>query len=328
MNYRILILCCLASLASSAQTMAFRFQALGVNEGLSQGNVTCMLKDHHGLMWLGTWDGLNVYDGFTNKTYRQSSNDTGSLKGSLVNSIYETHAQELYVATSQSLNRLDRRTGKFVHYNLNQTPNDIRILRQANEHLLVSVNNELWWFHLTRHAFSRVQNKVTPLWNAYFKNNKTAVNHSEFLMNSLYTFFEQQASSLPLFADFFLHHTVNDLASIGAHYVMATDDGLWVFDTQQHTFRVQFDSLKFKCMTLSGGELFVGTQTAGLWILDASTLAVKQKLRQDERQKFSISGNFVRTLYIDDQHLLWASVLGNGVNTCSLQPDPIRTILY
>ena len=314
-------------MASNAQRIAYRFHALGVNEGLSQGNVTCMFKDHQGLMWFGTWDGLNVYDGFTIKTYRQSSNDTNSLKGSLVNSIFETHARELFVATSQGLNRLDRRTGKFAHYNLNQSPNDIRILRQVNQYLLVTINTELWWFHLTTHVFSRVQNKVTPSWNAYFKNSKSAVNHSEFLMNSLYTFFELQ-TSFPTHDNFFQHHTLNDLAAIGSHYVMATDDGLWIYDTQQHSFRVQFDSLKFKCMVLSGGELFVGTQTAGLWILDATTFMVKQKLHQDERQKFSLSGNFVRTLYIDDQHLLWASVLGNGVSMCSLQPDPIRTLLY
>lgn len=328
MNYRILLLSLFASFVVTAQTTAFRFHALGVNEGLSQGNVTCLLKDHDGLMWMGTWDGLNVYDGFSIKTYRQSSKQAGSLKGSLVNSIFETSAQELYVATSQSLHRFDPRRGNFIHFDLDQTPHDIRILRQQKQQLLLSVNNELWWFHLQTHVFTRVQNKVTPIWNSYFKNNKTAVNHSEFLMNGLYSFFEHQVSHVNLYADFFQHHTVNDVIPIGANYVWATDDGLWILDSQQHTFKGLYDSVKFKCIARSGSQVFVGTQTAGLWILDAATLKVKQKLQPDERQKFSLAGNFVRTLFIDEQQMLWASVLGNGVNACSLKPDAITTLLY
>ena len=48
----------------SGQSGSLRFNHYSVNEGLSQGNVTSIMQDHLGLMWFGTWDGLNVYDGF------------------------------------------------------------------------------------------------------------------------------------------------------------------------------------------------------------------------------------------------------------------------
>ncbi|MBK7573637.1 MAG: hypothetical protein IPI10_19325 [Bacteroidetes bacterium] len=48
----------------SGQSGSLRFNHYSVNEGLSQGNVTSIMRDHLGLMWFRTWDGLNVYDGF------------------------------------------------------------------------------------------------------------------------------------------------------------------------------------------------------------------------------------------------------------------------
>ena len=32
-------------------------------DGLSNANPTCFYQDNDGLLWIGTWDGLNVYDG-------------------------------------------------------------------------------------------------------------------------------------------------------------------------------------------------------------------------------------------------------------------------
>ncbi|HOY97398.1 MAG TPA: two-component regulator propeller domain-containing protein, partial [Catalimonadaceae bacterium] len=47
---------------------SLRFESFGVNEGLSQGNVTCMMQDRQRMLWFGTWDGVNLYDGFRNQS--------------------------------------------------------------------------------------------------------------------------------------------------------------------------------------------------------------------------------------------------------------------
>src|SRR5258706_1157434 len=48
---------------ASVQNILRRFEAIGVNEGLSQSSVYSILQDRQGFMWFGTADGLNRYDG-------------------------------------------------------------------------------------------------------------------------------------------------------------------------------------------------------------------------------------------------------------------------
>jgi len=62
--------CLLLPLLLAAQPVIPRFEALGVNEGLSQSSVYAIHQDHAGFMWFGTADGLNRYDGYEVRNYR------------------------------------------------------------------------------------------------------------------------------------------------------------------------------------------------------------------------------------------------------------------
>ena len=43
-------------------TEKYYFKHLGLEQGLSQSSVLCIMQDHTGFMWFGTKDGLNRYD--------------------------------------------------------------------------------------------------------------------------------------------------------------------------------------------------------------------------------------------------------------------------
>src|SRR5579872_6187235 len=53
---------------------------LTVNDGLSQSNVKCILRDRQGFVWFATDDGLNRYDGYSFTVYQHVINDKHSLK--------------------------------------------------------------------------------------------------------------------------------------------------------------------------------------------------------------------------------------------------------
>ncbi|MBZ4192201.1 hybrid sensor histidine kinase/response regulator transcription factor [Niabella beijingensis] len=56
-----------------------RVQNIGISEGLSNNSATSIIQDKFGFIWVGTFDGLNRYDGFEFKVYRNKWHDSTSL---------------------------------------------------------------------------------------------------------------------------------------------------------------------------------------------------------------------------------------------------------
>lgn len=56
-----------------------RFQHLDLEQGLSQSSALALAQDHFGFLWIGTYDGLNRYDGRKVQIYRSVQGDPTSL---------------------------------------------------------------------------------------------------------------------------------------------------------------------------------------------------------------------------------------------------------
>ena len=75
------------------------FHRLGTHDGLSNGQVNCILKDRTGYLWFGTQSGLNRFDSFRFKTFLSKANDRTSLPNNLVEEIQEDAAGNLWIRT-------------------------------------------------------------------------------------------------------------------------------------------------------------------------------------------------------------------------------------
>src|SRR5580698_6380585 len=62
----------------SAQSVA-GLKHYGVEEGLSQGSVTCLAQDKQGFIWVGTGSGVNRFDGYAFREFQNDPHDTTSL---------------------------------------------------------------------------------------------------------------------------------------------------------------------------------------------------------------------------------------------------------
>jgi ligand-binding sensor domain-containing protein len=94
------------------------FSHLTVDNGLSQSSVTCIFQDKKGFMWFGTQDGLNRYDGYRFKTYKNIPSDKNTLKENFIFSIYESSKGILYVETQDgTLHRFNSRSETFTIVN-------------------------------------------------------------------------------------------------------------------------------------------------------------------------------------------------------------------
>ena len=77
----------------------YAFNHLNVDDGLSQSSVTCIFQDTKGFMWFGTQDGLNRYDGYKFKIFKNIPNDSTSLTDNFIFSILEDEFGALYIET-------------------------------------------------------------------------------------------------------------------------------------------------------------------------------------------------------------------------------------
>lgn len=92
------------------------FNALTINDGLSQGMIIRMFQDRYGFMWFATLDGLNRYDGFQFVIYRHDAQNETSITESYVQTIFEDTDGRLWVGTvSGGLDLFDRETETFIH---------------------------------------------------------------------------------------------------------------------------------------------------------------------------------------------------------------------
>ncbi len=82
---RVLLTCvalCIALCSTNGFARPMRFERFGLDEGLSQQNVTFIAQDAEGFLWLGTEDGLNRYDGYTFEHVRHDRTRSDSLPSS------------------------------------------------------------------------------------------------------------------------------------------------------------------------------------------------------------------------------------------------------
>ena len=93
-----------------------RFVSFTAADGLSQNTVTCIYQDRDGLLWLGTQDGLNSFDGHNFKAYRHDESDSTSISDQYILSITQDEEGYLWIATRNGYNRLQKATGKFERF--------------------------------------------------------------------------------------------------------------------------------------------------------------------------------------------------------------------
>jgi len=77
----------------------FRFERIGSEEGLSQNTAFSILFDSKGFMWVGTYNGLNRYDGYEFKIYRSSSENGSNFTNNRVIKLWEDKRGFIWLET-------------------------------------------------------------------------------------------------------------------------------------------------------------------------------------------------------------------------------------
>lgn len=108
-------------------TLAARSRSVSVvtlsnNQGLSNSAVNTIFQDSEGLLWFGTWDGLNRYDGNSFFRFPNTAHEATSISHPVIREISEESPRYLWVTTDHGVNRLDKYTGRAERFMLGYRP--------------------------------------------------------------------------------------------------------------------------------------------------------------------------------------------------------------
>ncbi|MFT2007167.1 two-component regulator propeller domain-containing protein [Pontibacter sp. 13R65] len=112
-----LIIFLLYTLAGLAQSTDISFRHLTTKSGLSQSFVRSIVQDQKGFIWIGTSDGLNKYDGYKTKVYRNNPLVKESLSTNAVIKVFLDKKGTLYIGTDNGgLNVYNQEMDNFTVY--------------------------------------------------------------------------------------------------------------------------------------------------------------------------------------------------------------------
>ena len=318
----LLVFACAVTPAFAGDSQPNEFRNLTVADGLSQSTVTAIAQDGSGFVWLGTQDGLNRYDGYSFRVFRNLQTDTQSLSESNVTALYVDQGGTLWVGTKNGLNRYNPEQEDFTRF-LNRDRNPIGIYSIADAEsgaLWISTDEGL--LHLDTQTG---QLRTLRAWQA----------SSHF------------ALQFPLLRDHNgivwvgLDHGVATIASTGAQLdplsepalgrsavtaLHETPSGmLWIGTATGEIYRISPDRKQIvdypaakrlghaavmSIVDTANGSIWIGTETQGLL---AGSGTQWQRLSAQPNQRNSLPSNLVTRLYVDQNDRLWVAMRDDGV---------------
>ncbi len=138
------------------------FEHLSPKEGLLSSKVISVTQDQKGFIWIGSYSGLNRYDGYEMVAYQHAASNPTSLSDNRVEVVYLDRMGTLWVGTWNGLNRFDPLTNTFQSYYFDPAdPSSLSnnriqsILEDGKGNLWIATGDGLCRYDRDREAFAR-----------------------------------------------------------------------------------------------------------------------------------------------------------------------------
>lgn len=300
--------------------------------GLTQNTVWCTAQDKHGLLWIGSDDGLLRYDGYQFKVYRSVIEQTKN--GIPSNSIRYLHYENndyLWIGTPNGLSRLNVLTDSIKNFLPNVRVR--RISSRDNRSLWLATNKGLYYFdkHHERY-FCKVPDK----------NVLNVVDAGDGKV--LFTTYEKcwvldtrQNRCYPVLPEMALDENIRPIVKQGKYLWFGVNHvGVWQVEAQtfrvvrKYEFRKQLPSMgdyPVRDILIDRNKKMWLSIHSGLLCFDLATQKLEFLPSDLAYQRLnSLKGTPLIDLFEDTSGLLWVGSNNSGINKVNLRLDKFRTI--
>jgi signal transduction histidine kinase/ligand-binding sensor domain-containing protein/class 3 adenylate cyclase/CheY-like chemotaxis protein len=331
-------LCLLFSLAANANRDSISFQHINTEQGLPQSTVNTVFQDSHGFIWIGTFDGLTRYDGYSFVNFKNNPLDSNSLSNNIVVSIIEDELGFLWVGTKQNgINRFDPNTGKFTRF-LSQLDDfdslnhpQVNVIHQDTMgRIWVGTNGGLNLFVPEKQAFAHFTNN--PLDDQSLPDG-AIVDIIDDGNGNLWVASNHQLAHFDIEQQIFSRFNQNVSPNQINTLYLDTDNSLWVGTQSDGLYHLRPDKAEFEniqaldsdpnslssnhvrsILRVRSGDLWIGTEEGGLNIRRKGATDF-QHVKRNSADRHSLAINDIWSLYQDKSGLIWVGTAGGGINT-------------
>ncbi|MBB6461731.1 two-component regulator propeller domain-containing protein [Flammeovirga kamogawensis] len=318
------------------------FKHIPESAGLSNKIAKDIFRDTKGFLWIATQNGLNRYDGYEMKVFKNAETDTSTLSSNDINVIFEDSRQHLWVGTITNIHKIGR-DGESFDRLLKRSPFEdnnfefeiTSIIEDQDKNIWVGTSGAgLYVFDLDgnqiKHYFKEQQREsfnfvhITALFED--QNSNIWIGHKDLS----YTIFNPRKHS-------FKHNKIslastrfrNNTGSYITNFVETADKG--VIASTLNSGILAFESKTNKINYLRGinkglhhptvkdmavdeeKNLWLGTSD-GLHFIPKYKNKVQKVYKSNDLNTSSLSDNAVLSLYYDQQNILWCGVWGRGID--------------
>ncbi|MBN1597547.1 MAG: GAF domain-containing protein [Bacteroidales bacterium] len=317
-----------------------KFDYLTVEDGLSQSVVESIFKDNRGLMWFGTRDGLNMYDGYSFKIYRHDKYDTLSLDNSTIFAVNEDFEGNILSLTQTGLNKLVFDQDKVIRihavdsgnagymrgrgYGIFRFNDDRTIWYTNDQGVSIYYPDEDEW---ENHRFADME--ILRPYTEAFSVIKTS--QGRYFVSPRHDFIFEYLpdkkklqrifinDGKPQFGNYFLKRINED--NNGNLVIGGNDHGLTIVNP------MTFDGVSYRTdnsdilsnntgggvIFLSKDEWWIGSDGGGIIVFNPITEEFSG-YQQNLKIKGSLNVNGIYNLFQDDDGIIWVGTYGGGVN--------------
>ena len=327
------------------------FQTLGINDGLRSNSVTSLLADSRGYLWIGTYQGLNRYDGHQVKTRFPESSDPQFFDGRSGRAErHEVFAETITALEEDAEGRIwiESESGAYCIY-------DTRTAR-------FQASPETYLRTLGIHLKGKYKVKVGQK-GALWVLTEEGIFHYDFHTKELKTWEKrlqlpgktagvvaEMSDGLYFSAGHAVWHFLTNTGdlkretlpeaiqkSIGETSLLADADGtLWIYSTREeyicryivggrrvcemvslpHTSGASQNNAIRDMMDDQQGNIWIATDHKGLFVYNKNTGAITSLRHQRERQ-LSLASDNVTCMTIDREGTIWVGHMKTGLSYTS-----------
>ena len=113
---KFILLICVAFLIPICVYADNKYVQFTNTSGLSNSAINCICQDSSKVMWLGTWDGLNAFNGKEFTIYTPSLANTNAISNNIIRNVIEQTKGIIWITTDHGINRMDTYNSSFSHF--------------------------------------------------------------------------------------------------------------------------------------------------------------------------------------------------------------------